>query len=235
MSKYKDIINLDSDYEVTKSNLDELKGENLSKFWINNPSERRLGFIGKNYLRLHIKFLSIIKNPKDSLEYLVYGKSMVNENICDFQGVIKVMESYYFISEDFPYNRYGILAGQYEFYENSGSSSAGIFRGRFTTNWYKNEEGSLTYNDRWSVSAMYNNNQFAGDWTKYGSSNKLTANWGDSRIPLSGDLDVGSSEFRPADKYSSNGWLIFLIANGASPDKMNIEGARKTENLEWWK
>lgn len=235
LSDYDDIIYIDSEYKITEPNLEELKTMNLSSFWLNNPTERRFGFIGKNYLRLHIKFLSIIKNPTDPLEYLVYGKSMVNDNICEFQGTIRIKESYYFISEDYPSGKKGILAGEYKFFENQASSHAGIFTGRFTTNWYKDESGKLVYNDLWSVSAMYNNNQFAGNWTEYGSDKQLIANWGDSRIPLSGDLDVGTSEFRPADKYASNGWLVFLIANGGPPDKMNIKKAQKTENRQWWK
>jgi hypothetical protein len=235
LSDYDDIINIDTEYKTTEPNLEELKNINLSRFWLNNPTERRLGFIGKNYLRLHMKFLSIIKNPSDPLEYLVYGKSMVNDNISEFQGTIKIKESYYFISEDYPTGKNGILVGEYKFFENQASSHAGIFTGRFATNWYKDENGKLAYNDLWSVSALYNNNQFAGKWTEHGSDKQLIANWGDSRIPLSGDLDVGSSEFRPADKYASNGWIVFLIANGGTPDKMNKEGAVKTENRQWWK
>ncbi len=82
---------------------------------------------------------------------------------------------------------------------------------------------------------MYNNNQFAGRWTEYDKEKGLKANWGDGRIPLSGDLDVGTSEFCPAKKYASNGWMTFMIAFGASPDRMKIEEAKKSESREWWK
>jgi hypothetical protein len=235
LKDYSDIIDFDDEYETMNSNINELKSRDLSDFWINNKSERRFGFIGKNYRRLHIKFLSIIKNPNDSLEYFVYGKSMVSDNVCEFQGVLKIKESFFIKSLEFPNGNNGILAGIYSFYENPNSKHSGSFNGRFSTSWYKDENGEIKYNDLWDVAAQYNNNQFAGTWTEYGKGNVLKANWGDSRIPLSGDLDVGTSEFCPAQKYASNGWITFMIANGASPDRMNVEGARKTENREWWK
>jgi hypothetical protein len=235
LKDYSDIIDIDDEYEAVNSNLNELRTRDLSGFWINNDSERRFGFIGNNYRRLRIKFLSIIKNPNDSLEYFVYGKSMVSDNICEFQGVIKIKESFYIKSLEYPNGNNGILAGEYSFFENPNSTHSGIFKGLFTTYWYKDEKGNIKYNDLWNVSAMYNNNQFAGIWTEYGKDKVLKANWGDSRIPLSGDLDVGTSEFCPAEKYASNGWIVFMIANGASPDRMNIVDARKSENREWWK
>jgi hypothetical protein len=235
LKDYADIINIDDEYEAKMSNLDELKALDVSSFWINNESERRFGFIGNNYERLHIKFLSIIRNTNDSLEYYVYGKSMVSENICEFQGVIKIKVSHYINSLEFPNGNNGILAGEYSFFENPNSSHAGIFTGRFSTYWYKDEKGFIKYNNLWDISAMYNNNQFAGIWNEYGNEQEIEANWGDNRIPLSGDLDVGTSEFCPAEKYASNGWITFMIANGASPERMNIDEARKYENREWWK
>jgi len=235
LNDYSDIIDIDDEYKIIKSNLEELRESDLSSFWINNESERRLGFIGNNYRRLHIKFLSIIKNQKDSLEYFVYGKSMVSDNICKFQGVIRIKDSYYINSLEYPNGKHGILVGEYAFFEKSNTTHSGTFKGRFTTYWYKDENGIVKYNDIWDVSAMYNNNQFAGTWTEYGKVKESIVNWGDSRIPLSGDLDVGTSEFCPSEKYASNGWIIFMIANGASPDRMNIDEARKSENREWWK
>jgi hypothetical protein len=138
-------------------------------------------------------------------------------------------------SLEYPNGKNGILAGEYSFFENPKATHSGIFNGRFCTYWYKDKKGNIKYNDLLNASAMYNNNQFAGTWTEYGKENEITANWGDGRIPLSDDLDVGTSEFCPAEKYVSNGWITFLIANGVSNDRMKIEGARKSEKEEWWK
>jgi hypothetical protein len=55
-----------------------------------------LGFIGENYQRLHIHFISIIQNPNNNYEYFVYGKTKVNKNICEFQGILKVKSAEFF-------------------------------------------------------------------------------------------------------------------------------------------
>ncbi|HMU12618.1 MAG TPA: hypothetical protein PKE53_01360, partial [Flavobacteriales bacterium] len=47
-----------------------------------------LGFIGNDYQRLYIRFISVIQNPTNPYEYLVYGKTMVKETVCSFQGSI---------------------------------------------------------------------------------------------------------------------------------------------------
>ena len=52
-----------------------------------------LGFIGDDYQRLFIHFISVIQNPTNPYEYLVYGKTMVKENICPFQGTITVRQA----------------------------------------------------------------------------------------------------------------------------------------------
>jgi hypothetical protein len=36
-----------------------------------------LGFIGENYQRFHIHFISIIQNPLNPYEYFAYGKTKV--------------------------------------------------------------------------------------------------------------------------------------------------------------
>lgn len=234
LNGYREIINLDDEFELFNSNLNELSFVDLSKFWLNNPSERRLGFIGDKFQRLKIKFISIDKSISNKNKYVVYGKSNVSGNICEFNGILIVKESYYIKSLNFPEGNTGILAGEYRFSENKNQNNSGVFKGRFITYWYKNEKGEFKYNNLLGTSASYNNNQFSGIWSQYGKQDKKQANWGDNRIPLSGDLDIGTSEFRPSDKYVSNGWFTFILANGASPNRMNIEAFRKSETEEWW-
>jgi hypothetical protein len=60
----------------------------LDSILIENDSliERKqpLGFIGDNFQRINIRFISVIQNPDNKYEYLVYGKTRVKDNICDF-------------------------------------------------------------------------------------------------------------------------------------------------------
>ena len=62
------------------------------------------------------------------------------------------------------------------------------------------------YDDTANEADPYRNNQFAGRYTPAPGGEKLRSNWGDFRIPDSGDLDQGAGEFSPADKYLKNGW-----------------------------
>lgn len=226
LDAYKAIIDLDDEYTSIDSNMDEIQKLDLSKFWCGNESERRFGFIGSNYRRLHIKLISVIKNPVRPNEYFVYGKSKASDNICSFQGIIDIKESHYLKTLENPEGNTGILAGEYTFYEDPKTKHSGTFQGKFVTYWYKDKEGAIRYNDLWDVSAMYNNNQFVGTWTGYDKGNTMTANWGDSRIPQSGDLDVGSSEFGPNEKYYPYGWKSFADA---------MAGKGERELKAWWK
>ncbi len=203
LEKYKDLIDIGDEFKNIKSNIEEVNSQNLSNFWINNEVERRFGFIGSNYRRLRIRLLSVVKNEGNPNQYLVYGKSKVSENVCEFQGIIEIMESYYIKSYEYSRGNFGILGGEYTFYEDLKTKHSGVFKGRFATCWYKDTEGLIKYSE---LAAIQGNNQFAGSWTEYGKTNKMTANWGDSRISKSGDLDIGTSEFGINRKYQANGW-----------------------------
>ena len=47
---------------------------------------------------------------------------------------------------------------------------------RISSPMYEEGEGKIKYDDRWSVSALYNNNQFDGTWIEYGKYSKSEAN-----------------------------------------------------------
>jgi hypothetical protein len=230
LEKYKDLINPDDNLEIVKSNFEDIKKIDLNKFWINNPIERRHGFIGSNYRRLDIKFLSIIKNSKSPNQYFVYGKSRVSKNICEFQGTLEIQESYDFKSLEF--GNCVVIAGDYTFFESPEIKSSGMFNGRFVTYCTKSATGELGYLD---LPATRGNNQFSGEWKDYKKQKGIVANWGDSRIPNSGDLDVGTSEFGINLKYQMYGWDSFIKTQRGRYDKETMEEAIKAEDFEWWK
>ncbi|MEL6822095.1 MAG: hypothetical protein AAFP70_10060, partial [Calditrichota bacterium] len=195
MSVYHDVINIDDDIVPTRQNLDEISSVDVSQFWINNPNERRFGFIGENYQRLRLKFLSIEKDPSNPLRYSIRGKSKVAKNINSFTGDFIIKNSFYYKSLEYPEGDSGILVGEYHLKEDSTEAHSGEFKGLFATYWYKDSTGVIQYNNRGDVSALYCNNQFLGKWISYSKPLTLVANWGDSRIPQSGGMDIGTSEF----------------------------------------
>ncbi len=193
-----------------------------------------LGFIGEDYQRFFIHFISVIQNPKNSLEYFVYGKSKVKNNICSFQGLITITKAQIYEKGDFPAFKQGFVTGKYEFYEDPDQNETGIFKGAFQTNFYIDQKGKLKYDALMAVADGFDNNQFEGTWTNYKKTVTRTCNWGDFRIPNSQKLDCGAGEFGPTDEYLKNGWENYRAIMSGSSDDKKINEAIKKENLKWW-
>jgi hypothetical protein len=178
------------------------------------PKSRFLGFIGADYQRLKIVFTAISHDTSDPPLYHVKGYSAVRGNHCEFEGTIRVAKLVTW-STNYPwYEEYadlhpraiGEFRAAYEFREDKAQPSTGVFKGRMALDWYIDKDGQLLYDDVSSASDGYSNNTYEGTWTSYKSGQTKTANWGEFRIPGSGDLDTGAGEFLPNDKYKKNGW-----------------------------
>lgn len=216
-----------------------------SSLWIENDNNI-LGFIGENYQRIKIKYLSIIKNNGRTNHYYVYGKSKVKSNICQFQGEIEIVNIRKINNEEesilleeakkqkdeeaikrLSVQKF-ILLGKYVFYEDSKQKGAGIFQGNFRSDFYI-DGNIITYNDLNKQSDSFSNNQFVGTWTSYMNSIVKRCNWGEFRIPYSGDLDIGVGDFSPNKKYIKNGWEGYYKAY--IQNDVNIQNE---EEQAWW-
>jgi hypothetical protein len=192
-----------------------------------------LGFIGDNFQRFHIRFISIIQNPKNPYEYLAYGKTMVKENICSFQGKILVTESRLHKS-DIPTYKQGTAVCEVILYEDRKQSSTGFIKGKLTTDFIIDDKGRVRYDALMFVADGFSNNQFRGTWTSYKTNASKKCNWGDYRIPESGDLDSGAGEFMVSERYIKNGWVSYMLQY--KTPNLNIKNEQhRTENEEWWK
>lgn len=176
-----------------------------------------LGFIGKNKKRLNINFHSI-KKTTDSKVYQVRGNTIVGKNNIDFQGVVNIdtIFSFSFFSygvDDFFKGKVkdqGIILFKYQFKEDEKLPFSGIFRGKGFIRWYINKAGDFLYDDIENDSDTYFNNAFIGTWTNYKTGKSQECNWGQHRIPCSGDLDIGAAEFMPNEKYRKYGWEDYV-------------------------
>jgi hypothetical protein len=196
-----------------------------------------LGFFGPDYQRFYIHFISVIKNYKDPYEYFVYGRTMLRNNICDFQGKIRITNAETLNKSEVPDYKRGSVEGSYLFFEDQKQKGSGVFEGTFGSSFLIDKKGNLLY-DAIAISADgFSNNEFIGTWSKYGSKTKITCNWGEWRIPESGDLDIGAGEFSINKKYTNNGWQSYIIVYGydSSFSKEEIKRAEAAENKEWWK
>jgi len=194
-----------------------------------------LGFLGNNYHRIRIHFLSVIKNEDDPLEYFVHGKSKYKGNLCDFQGALRITSAEETKELEFPNERVGWIKGEYRFYEDQKQSGTGTFSGEFTSYWWINPDGQIEYNGLLAgMSDGFLNNQFKGTWTSHRTGKSSTCNWGDYRIPDSGELDLGAGEFSPAEKYWGNGWESYMKVRMGSTETERKK-AYAEEYEEWWK
>jgi len=202
-----------------------------------------LGFIGDNYQRLHIHFISIIQNPLDPYEYLAYGKTKVKENISSFLGTMKVTKSKLYKEieamnnfDNYEQYKQGYAELKVNLYEDSKQNSTGFFSGKLTIDFVIDKKGVLKYDALMFEADGFFNNQFIGTWTSYKTKSTKKCNWGEYRIPESGDLDVGAAEFYVNDKYVKNGWesYKFLYNTYIDIETSEIKKARQKEK-QWWK
>lgn len=179
------------------------------------PKNNFLGYIGNDYKRLYITFASIKKDLLNPKIYTVSGTSRVGNNTCVFTGTIKIQQVREYqkmhlgLDDEFKdkLKAQGLLIGNYRFEEEKSAKASGIFEGIMTVAWYIDKSGNLHYDDiEAEFSDGYKNNQYVGTWTSYGKKVGKVANWGEHRIPFSGDLDIGAAEFGANPKYKSKGW-----------------------------
>jgi len=182
------------------------------------PRREFLGYIGDNYRRLRIFFNSVSRSPENKEVYLVKGVSLVGDNKCTFEGTIKLRQVRLFkklhygmddVLKNAGVKAQGLLIGEYSFMEENSQSHSGLFSGISTTYWYVDKNDILHYDWIEWFSDRYRNNQFVGKWTEYKAKTSKICNWGESRIPFSGDLDIGAGEFSPNSKYAEMGWADY--------------------------
>lgn len=195
----------DSSYEFLLKNLEN---QDIAFLWGGEISSRnRIGFIGEEFQRLSVEFISVIQNFDNPWEYFIYGTSRVKENVCSFQGSLQITETGILKNEKHNEFTRAYLKGDYVLYEDQSCMHSGIFSGDFITSVYLDESGQVYYDNLDQESQpKYRNNEFFGKWQSYTDAEELEAHWGDFRIPFSIGLDVGKERFKPAFQYREQGW-----------------------------
>lgn len=211
-----------------------IKDHDLSKLWRGDSIrleggrefiafQEPLGFLGDNYQHFYIHYNSVTKSKDDPYKYIVKGKTKLKDNICSFTGTILVQKAKIEESQDAPGYIQGIVTCDVLFYEDSTHAGSGVIKGELTTNFSIDKKGKLEYDALIYFSDGYCNNQCRATWTSYKTGKSKKCNWGDFRIPDSGDLDLGVGDFIVNEKYSKNGWEDFDRSTGGFKE------------IKWWK
>jgi hypothetical protein len=224
--------------EATAEAKNRIAKSNFGPLWTRlHDNDRVLGFIGDNYQRLRIVILSATKHPSQPDTYNVTGKTMVKDVIRGFTGTMKITKASSTrgseLEEDYKSEKIkeaGSVVGEYHFLEDAKLTNTGRFDGVFATDWYVDRNRRLQYDEVMAGADGYRNNQFAGTWTSYRTKASKPAHWGDSRIPVSGGLDVGDGEFWVDSQYLPNGWQSHRDAYSKQDKRALME-----ERSKWWR
>ena len=220
---------------------DQIVRYNFSRLFTQTDNSMIYGFIGNHYQRIRIKFLSVTKDSSLANTYKVHGKSMVKNNINDFYGNIIITnirkQKQMSFGVDGKYKNKGIkgqyvIIGDYIFSENRNQKYSGIFKGSFDSSFYIDKNDKIVYDNIDLDSDGYTNNEFVGEWRDSTTNITKVCNWGDYRIPESGDLDIGAGEFSPNDKYLQFGWQS--LRDKSSQTSPNLKKGNQIKEVEWW-
>jgi len=195
-----------------------------------------LGFIGENYQRLQIHFISVIKNPEKPTEYFVFGKTKVKGNVCSFHGTMQAVHSGIQIA-DSSTSLFGFVEFEVKLYEDQKQAASGYFAGKLKTTFVlalgtRSEQKGISYNGTGFNADKFCNNQFVGTWTSYATKAIKKCHWGEFRIPECGDLDIGAGEFSVSEKYVKNGWENYMLLLNLGDDAEKRK--RALANEIWW-
>lgn len=227
---------------------ENIKNYNLHDLWtgdsiiIEDGPERRLfpepiGFIGDNFQRFYIHYTSVIKSKDTPYLYHVTGKTRVKNNICNFRGQIYIQKAVlYTVAESPAYSnlKSGSVSCQITLYEDSTQNGSGMIKGKLVSDFYLDKGGRVHYSGLMFTTDFFYNNSCEAIWTSYKTGISKKCNWGDFRIPGSGQMDNGVSEFHVIDKYVRNGWENYRSAWTGNPEAPEVVKARAEEFRKWW-
>ncbi|MEO6819008.1 MAG: hypothetical protein ABI204_04735 [Ginsengibacter sp.] len=230
---------------ISKDYYADIKKTNASKLWYNDMSvpendsisvtlPEPLGFIGDNYQRFYIHFISVKKSKVNPYQYFVSGKTKVKEIISGFSGTINVVKAGIYKKQIDENYKQGSVECNIIFYEDSLQKSTGFFKGKLISKFFLDERNLVWYDDIELGADGYFNNQCEAVWTSYKTSKSKKCNWGDYRIPQSKALDSGDGEFAVNKKYDLFGWKNYRIAWSDDPWVKGTGQAREAENKHWW-
>ncbi len=187
------------------------------------------GVIGLDYKRIKIH-INQTNKTNNKLELIIHGKSNVSDNICDFNGKIKILNIYE-ITENFDYKGQATLFAEYELFEDSTQNHVGIFKGTLECSIIiDHKTKSIKLDESFAIADGYYNRTYVGTWTSYNSNLTKKCIWGDYRLPFTFDFDCGDGEMMINEKYINNGWQTF--SNGSEYD-FSIKKPQLKD--KWWK
>ena len=128
----------------------------------------------------------------------------------------------------------GVLLGIFNLEDRPKGEGSGDLKGTMLLRWYINKSGELKYDDLKSDEDWYCNNQYIGKWAAYNyPDDSYYCHWGERRIPLSHDLDIGTTSFKPNPKYYESGWGSMVADKWKQELKKTIKPIEPNKNSKY--
>lgn len=191
-----------------------------------------LGFFGDNYQRFYIHWDTIYKQSPRI--YRLEGRTRCKDQYCNVYGITAIQNLKFFrwwCNE---------IQGQYALIALQNDSLVGKIQGEalyyFITD-IITENDSIFYSTDLVCDAQCGR-KHRGVWIDLRTNDTLTCNWGDFRIPDSGDLNQGWGCFFVNKKYYDYGWNTLYDADHLGsynePDHAYYDSINQLDAL-WWK
>ncbi|WP_417785778.1 SH3 domain-containing protein, partial [Tenacibaculum sp.] len=205
-----DFLNTEVPYSEDETSVD------LTDVFTNNTVPY-IGFIGESKRKIDFFITSIKRDTINNNRYLIEGRIKIySENTRNFKGELLLEKQYKFskkLDEDVSYSdiilKQGFSILTYELKEDVNINNTGVFKGTLIVSWYQDTNYNVNYDDTLDYIPTYSNCYFFGSWINKDKNEKRLTAWSHYRIPCSGDLDIGASEFSPNPKYYNQGWKSY--------------------------
>lgn len=196
--------------------------------------EEIIGFIGNNYQRFYIHFTKVNKNTKIPNQYLVKGKTKINNIIHTFNGTITLTNARVYKNKEVANYTQGYTYSKIVITTFHNKVKTGEIIGNLETNFLIDKKGSIRYDALMFAADGFCNNQFIGSFKNCKTKTIEKCNWGEFRIPDCGDLDIGAGEFTINSKYIKHGWESYYLAWSTNSDTPGVLKAKQKEAEKWW-
>lgn len=119
-------------------------------------------FSSRGYI-MQTRFLNVIRDPKNSYLYMVFGKMKIGSDIVDFKGSMLIDEAKLYDESIAPQYKQGYVKGSFDFLIDKGQY-AGDMSGRFESFFIWGANYQILYDGLNLGSDDYVNNIFTGKW-----------------------------------------------------------------------
>lgn len=199
-----------------------------------------IGYKGRDGKRLKIVFADVHRSDKDLARYLVQGKTLFDNKITDFTGIMSLLslngepdaelytneqgEPYYFMTGRFKC----VLKDKHK-----DPKTGGVYEGLLTFYCGLGKNGTVVQDDQVNVGDGESNFIFDGTWTSYTAGEIKPVKWGQYRLsaPIGHMGDDGMFYIDVKDPENKLGWETYRKAYQLSKQD---SVALKEELKIWW-